>query len=238
MATLLTFRLDRDTRERVRARLKRDGLTLSAVVTRGLHEYVSARAPAETGSRVRELPDQVVVWLRELRAAGRSQALSAALAELNRHGWPLDRLAQALGVSKQAVQARVRRAGRAIGDAADSAPASLHSLVPAIARRRPPAAGPRPHLTVRIDQGLRTAAHRVAADEGASLSQVVETILHRYLRASSDAKDLRDRYAFSRPAIVGGAALPRQECGQRGTDHNHSNLGAAARDWWIYHQTG
>jgi len=186
MPTLLTFRLDRDTRERVRARLKRDGLTLSAVVTRGLHEYVSSRAPADTGSRVRELPEQVVVWLRELRAAGRSQALSAALAELHRRGWPLDRLAKALGVSKQAVQARVRRGVRSPGGAT---PASVASLVPAIARRRPPAAGPRPHLTVRIDQGLRTAAHRVAADEGASLSQVVETILHRYLRGTPDSKD-------------------------------------------------
>jgi antitoxin component of RelBE/YafQ-DinJ toxin-antitoxin module len=186
MATLLTFRLDRDTRERVRARLKRDGLTLSSVVTRGLHEYVSSRAPAETGSRVRELPEQVVEWLRELRAAGRSQALSAALAELHRRGWPLDRLAQALGVSKQAVQARVRR-----GVGGGSAPpASISSLVPAIVRRRPPAAGARPHLTVRIDQGLRAAAHRVAADEGASLSQVVERILDRYLR---DNRDLRAR---------------------------------------------
>lgn len=192
MATLLTFRLDRDTRERVRARLKRDGLTLSAVVTRGLREYVSSRAPADTGSRVRELPEQAVEWLRELRAAGRSQALSAALAELHRRGWPLDRLAQALGVSKQAVQARVRRGIRSPGGAGSATPASMSSLVPAIVRRRPPAAGTRPHLTVRIDQGLRAAAHRVAADEGASLSQVVETILHRYLR---DNRDLRARYA-------------------------------------------
>jgi antitoxin component of RelBE/YafQ-DinJ toxin-antitoxin module len=199
MATLLTFRLDRGMRERVRARLARDGTTLSAVVTRGLREYVSC--PSEvSGSRVRELPEHVVAWLRELRSAGPSELLSAALADLHQRGWPLERLAQALGVSKQAVQARVRRAaGRGLRAAAESGAGAAGAarpgaaglgaagvLVPAFVRRRPPAPGARPHLTVRIDQGLRAAAHRAAADEGRSLSQVVETILDRYLRRTPE----------------------------------------------------
>lgn len=200
MATLLTFRLDKDTRDRVRARLKRDGVTLSAVVTRGLRDYVSgarrgreAAENAPAGSRA--LPDHVVSWLRELRSAGRSQALSAALADLHGHGWPLARLAQALGVSKQAVQARVRRASQAIGSRASTGSGAtgsggvgsggtepgLSMVVPAFVRRRPPTGTARPHLTVRIDQGLRAAAHRVAADDGRTLTQVVETILDHYL---------------------------------------------------------
>ena len=44
------------------------------------------------------------------------------------------------------------------------------------------AAGLRPHLTIRIDQALRVAAHRAAAHDGRSLSQVIEAILDRYLR--------------------------------------------------------
>jgi hypothetical protein len=44
------------------------------------------------------------------------------------------------------------------------------------------AAGLRPHLTVKIDYALRASAHRIAADEGHSLTQVVEGILDQYLR--------------------------------------------------------
>lgn len=175
MAKLLTFRLDRATREAVRARLARDGITLSSVVTRGLREYVSSAGSSAAVARARELPESVVTRLRDLRTSGRSEALSAALAELHGLGWPLERLAQALGVSKQAVQVRVRRAG--------SAAAGLSAPRAAFARRRAPAPGARPHFTVRIDDALRAAAHRAAADEGASLSQVIERILRRYLGA-------------------------------------------------------
>jgi hypothetical protein len=49
-------------------------------------------------------------------------------------------------------------------------------------RRMASAAGLRPHLTIKIDQALRAAAHRAAALEGRSLSLVVEAILDRYLR--------------------------------------------------------
>jgi antitoxin component of RelBE/YafQ-DinJ toxin-antitoxin module len=192
VATLLTFRLDHATRERVRARIARDHLTLSAVVTRGLREYVGdgvrekMTGAAEAGSaRARELPDHVVAWLRELRASGPSESLSAALADLHARGWPLERLARALGMSKQAVQARIRRATRARATRADAertVGAAIRAPWSAIAQRRPPEPdGPRPHLTVRIDQALRAAAHRAAASEGRSLSQVVESILHRYL---------------------------------------------------------
>lgn len=204
VATLLTFRLDKDTRDRVRDRLKRDGVTLSSVVTRGLRDYVSgtrrAREPADRAA-ARVLPEHVVTWLRELRSAGRSQALSAALADLHGNGWPLERLAQALGVSKQAVQARVRRASQAIGSRASTGSGSgsgtagpgPSAIIPAFVRRRPPTGTARPHLTVRIDDGLRAAAHRVAADDGRTLTQVVETILDHYMhrglpssRASAD----------------------------------------------------
>lgn len=214
MPTLLTFRLDRATRERVRARVARDHLTLSAVVTRGLREYVAGgglrdyvAGAAEAGSaRARELPDHVVAWLRELRASGPSESLSAALADLHARGWPLERLARALGMSKQAVQARIRRAAAAgaavatrasdsregeggaaarstnASEAMRSAGEAIRAPWSAIARRRPPEPdGPRPHLTVRIDHALRAAAHRAAASEGRSLSQVVELILERYL---------------------------------------------------------
>ena len=181
MATLLTFRLDRTMRERVRARLKRDGTTLSAVVTRGLHEYVrSARTP--DSSPLAALPEHVAARLRDLRSAGRSEALSGTLAELHQRGWPLPQLARALGVSKQAVQARIRRA-RDVGwrGTADS----LVSRIPAepaspAPRRRPRPDGARPHLTIRIDAALRAAAHRAAASEGRSVSSVVESILEHY----------------------------------------------------------
>jgi hypothetical protein len=156
--------------------LTRDGLTLSSVVTRGLRDYVASAGSSSAATRVRELPENVVAWLRDLRSSGKSEALSAALADLHERGWPLERLARALGVSKQAVQSRIRRASGAI-----EAPGAVD--VPGIARHRAPAARARPHLTVRCDHALRAAAHRAAADEGSSLSQVIERILHRYLNS-------------------------------------------------------
>jgi hypothetical protein len=125
------------------------------------------------------LPDQVASYLRDLRKSGHSDRLSATLARLHEVGWPLRPLADALGISRQAVQARVRQ----------SVPDEVRRAVPtmpppsAFPRRRPAAAsGRRPHLTVKIDQALRSAAHRQAEGEGSSLSQVIEKILDHYLR--------------------------------------------------------
>ena len=125
------------------------------------------------------LPDQVAAYLCDLRASGHSDKLSAALARLHDVGWPLRPLAVALGISRQAVQARIRQA----------VPPQLRSQVPdmprpsAFPRRRQAlASGRRPHLTVKIDQALRSAAQRKAIREGNSLSQVIERILDYYLR--------------------------------------------------------
>jgi antitoxin component of RelBE/YafQ-DinJ toxin-antitoxin module len=189
---LLTFRLDAEQRQRLKARLARDGRTMSEVVTHGLREYVKhvregddagrpvSTTPANgTGVGVPAVPEGLAARLRELRSSGRSEMLSATLAALAQAGWPLRSLAEALGVSRQAVQARVRR----------RVPAELREHVvnaepppPFPHRRVASAAGLRPHLTIKIDHALRAAAHRAAAHEGSSLSQVVETILDRYLR--------------------------------------------------------
>jgi antitoxin component of RelBE/YafQ-DinJ toxin-antitoxin module len=183
---LLTFRLDTEQRQRLRTRLARDGRTMSEVVTHGLRQYVQhARHRAEGaeragGSGPPVLPERVAARLRELRSSGRSDLLSATLAALHEAGWPLRPLAEALGVSRQAVQARVRRR---------AAPAALREQVapceppPKFPQRRLASrAGFRPHLTVKIDDALRASAHRAAAQEGSSLTQVVEAILDRYLR--------------------------------------------------------
>lgn len=180
---LLTFRLDPEQRRRLKARLAREGRTMSEVVTHGLAQYVQrARHASGSGSAVaREpvLPERVADWLRELRSSGRSEMLSATLAALSGAGWPLRPLAEALGISKQAVQRRIRR----------RIPAELRGTVtncepppPFPHRREASANGHRPHLTIKIDQALRAAAHQAAAHEGNSLSQVVESILDRYLR--------------------------------------------------------
>ena len=42
---LLTFRLDQEQRQRLRARLAREGRTMSEVVTHGLRQYVLAVLP-------------------------------------------------------------------------------------------------------------------------------------------------------------------------------------------------
>ncbi len=178
---LLTFRLDQEQRQRLRARLARDGRTMSEVVTHGLRQYVQharhGSGPEGAGTPV--LPERVAARLRELRSSGRSELLSASLAALNEAGWPLRPLADALGISRQAVQARVRR----------RAPSGLREHMvpiepppPFPQRREASATGLRPHLTIKIDHTLRASAHRAAADEGSSLTQVVEAILDRYLR--------------------------------------------------------
>ena len=125
------------------------------------------------------LPERIAARLCELRSSGRSELLSATLAALNEAGWPLRPLADALGISRQAVQARVRR----------RAPAEVREFVvncepppPFPQRREASTAGLRPHLTIKIDHTLRASAHRAAADDGSSLTQVVEAILDRYLR--------------------------------------------------------
>jgi hypothetical protein len=56
-------------------------------------------------------------------------------------------------------------------------------------RRVASAAGLRPHLTIKIDHTLRASAHRAAADEGSSLTQVVEAILDGYLRHGMSDED-------------------------------------------------
>ena len=187
---LLTFRLDQEQRRRLKARLAREGRTMSEVVTQGLRQYVQgvlARGgtPRESPEPPR-LPERIAARLRELRSSGRSDLLSATLAALSEAGWPLRPLAEALGISKQAVQRRIRR----------RIPAELRGHVtncepppPFPHRRAASANGLRPHLTVKIDHALRSAAHQAAAREGSSLTQVVETILDRYLRHGMAGED-------------------------------------------------
>ena len=195
---LLTFRLDQEQRRRLKARLAREGRTMSEVVTQGLRQYVQgvlARGgtPRESPEPPR-LPERIAARLRELRLSGRSDLLSATLAALSEAGWPLRPLAEALGISKQAVQRRIRR----------RVPVELRGHVtncepppPFPHRREASANGHRPHLTIKIDHALRAAAHQAAAHEGSSLSQVVETILDRYLRHGLSGED---QPPASRPA--------------------------------------
>jgi hypothetical protein len=223
---LLTFRVDRELRQRLRTRLAGEGRTMSEVVIFGLQLYVQHsasmassatldRAPAEPSERPVPaepserpvpaepserpvpaepgpaattavaspadlvLPDHIVGYLRDLRESGHSDLLSATVARLHDVGWPLRPLAVALGISRQAVQARTRQ----------QVSAEVRSQVPdvpppsAFPRRRPAlASGRRPHLTIKVDQALRAAAHHQARREGSSLSQVIEKILDHYLR--------------------------------------------------------
>jgi antitoxin component of RelBE/YafQ-DinJ toxin-antitoxin module len=229
---LLTFRLDQERRQRLRARLAREGRTMSEVVTHGLRQYVQharhrdglpgvdgpstgGRAAGAGGGRAAGavaagavaagagavarvapvLPERVAARLRELRSSGRSELLSAALAALTEAGWPLRSLAEALGISRQAVQARVRRlTPAALRDAAvRDAAVPCEPPPPFPQRRMASAAGLRPHLTIKIDHTLRVSAHRAAADEGSSLTQVVEAILDRYLRHGMASEDKAGR---------------------------------------------
>jgi antitoxin component of RelBE/YafQ-DinJ toxin-antitoxin module len=209
---LLTFRLDQEQRQRLRARLAREGRTMSEVVTHGLRQYVqrarhgdgdSGAGAALPGGAIRPpvpprpvLPERIAAGLRELRLSGRSEQLSATLAALSEAGWPLRPLAEALGVSRQAVQARVRR--RLPAELRDHV-TNLEPPPPFPHRRAASTNGHRPHLTIKIDQALRTAAHRAAAHEGRSLSQVVEAILDRYLWHGIAEGDQASRPA-ARPA--------------------------------------
>ncbi|MGH3288407.1 MAG: hypothetical protein ACRDPD_27620, partial [Streptosporangiaceae bacterium] len=117
---LLTFRLDQEQRRRLKARLAREGRTMSEVVTHGLRQYVqgatAARDAAPAAGEPPRLPERVAARLRELRSAGHSELLSATLAALSEAGWPLRSLADALGVSKQAVQRRIRRGAPGVLD--------------------------------------------------------------------------------------------------------------------------
>jgi antitoxin component of RelBE/YafQ-DinJ toxin-antitoxin module len=198
---LLTFRLDQEQRQRLRARLAREGRTMSEVVTHGLRNYVLARGedppqtPPAHGGAVRppippRLPERIAARLRELRSSGRSELLSGTLAALNEAGWPLRSLGEALGISRQAVQARVhRRAKASLRD-----PGVPCEPPPPFPQRRVASpAGLRPHLTIKIDHTLRVSAHRAAADEGSSLTQVVEAILDRYLRHGMADEDQAPR---------------------------------------------
>jgi len=187
---LLTFRLDPEQRQRLKARLAREGRTMSEVVTHGLRQYVHARrGDGPEGARKLVLPERIAGRLRELRSSGHSELLSATLAALHEAGWPLRPLADALGISKQAVQARVRRLAHA---ELREHVTSFEPPPPFPQRRMASAAGLRPHLTIKIDHTLRASAHQAAADEGHSLTQVVEAILDRYLRQGMASGDVAD----------------------------------------------
>lgn len=231
----LTFRLDLELRQRLRARLTREGRSLSEVVIHGLRVYIqhgASAAPADKPAAAQDktaaaqdsaaaaqgkavatqdntaaapektaaapspqrvpgprtavasvadlvLPEKMAVYLRDLRSGGHSDLLSATLGKLHDAGWPLRPLAAALGISRQAVLARIRQ----------QIPPEIRSRVPAVPapsafprRRSALPAGRRPHLTVKIDHALRSAAHHAAQREGSSLSQVIERILEQYLR--------------------------------------------------------
>ncbi len=134
------------------------------------------------------LPAPTAAYLRNLRKSGDSDLLSATLARMHEVGWPLRPLADALGISRQAVQARIRQ----------PVPSAVRSRVPdvpppsAFPRRRPAlASGRRAHLTVKIDHALRSAAHGKAVREGSSLSQVIEKILDYYLRHGLPTGEVR-----------------------------------------------
>jgi antitoxin component of RelBE/YafQ-DinJ toxin-antitoxin module len=219
---LLTFRLDQEQRQRLKARLTREGRTMSEVVTHGLRQYVQhgggpgggakpLAAASAPGGPV--LPERIAARLRELRSSGRNELLSATLAALSEAGWPLRPLADALGVSRQAVQARVRR----------RVPAELRHHVtncepppPFPHRRVASANGLRPHLTIKIDRTLRAAAHRAAAYEGSSLSQVVEAILDRYLRHGMADGDKRGTADGGKRKKADGGKHGRAKGGKRG----------------------
>jgi predicted HicB family RNase H-like nuclease len=208
----LTFRLDLELRQRLRARLTREGRSLSEVVIHGLRVYIQhgtsaaaqdKTAAAQDGTAAQDktaaptpqrvpgpmtavasvadlvLPEKTAAYLRDLRSGGHSDLLSATLGKLHDAGWPLRPLAAALGISRQAVLARIRQ----------QVPPEIRSRVPAVPapsafprRRSAVPAGRRPHLTVKIDHALRSAAHHAAQREGSSLSQVIERILEQYLR--------------------------------------------------------
>ena len=225
---LLTFRLDQEQRQRLRARLAREGRTMSEVVTNGLRQYVLSRGedppqtPPAHGGAARppmppwpRLPERVATRLRELRSSGRSELLSGTLAALTEAGWPLRSLAEALGVSRQAVQARVRRLARAGPHELRDPAVPCEPPPPFPQRRVASASGLRPHLTIKIDNTLRASAHRAAADEGSSLTQVVEAILDRYLRhgmAGGDQAPKAASRAEARTAPRAGArTAPRAE---------------------------
>jgi antitoxin component of RelBE/YafQ-DinJ toxin-antitoxin module len=211
---LLTFRLDQEQRQRLRARLAREGRTMSEVVTHGLRQYVAHarhRAAGDGGADggAPQLPERVAARLRELRSSGRSELLSGTLAALTEAGWPLRSLAEALGISRQAVQARVRRLARAgprdLRDPLRDPAVPCEPPPPFPQRRVASASGLRPHLTIKIDHTLRASAHRAAADEGSSLTQVVEAILDRYLRhgmADGDQAEPAAAYSRHRTRII------------------------------------
>ena len=198
---LLTFRLDQERRQRLRARLAREGRTMSEVVTHGLRQYVQAARHRDGagGLGVPVLPERMAARLRELRSSGRSELLSGTLAALHEAGWPLRPLAEALGISRQAVQARVRRLARAGHRNPLRDPAVPCEPPPPFPQRRvASASGLRPHVTIKIDHTLRVSAHRAAADEGSSLTQVVEAILDGYLRHGMADRDQAPEAGYSR----------------------------------------
>jgi antitoxin component of RelBE/YafQ-DinJ toxin-antitoxin module len=214
---LLTFRLDQEQRQRLRARLAREGRTMSEVVTNGLRQYVQGvlppggdppgdppghgglPAPHTPRPGAPRLPERVAARLRELRSSGRSELLSGTLAALTEAGWPLRSLAEALGISRQAVQARVRRLARAgLRDPLRDPAVPCEPPPPFPQRRVASASGLRPHLTIKIDHTLRASAHQAAADEGSSLTQVVEAILDRYLRHGMADGDQAPEAGYSR----------------------------------------
>jgi lambda repressor-like predicted transcriptional regulator len=207
---LLTFRLDRDLRQRLRTRLAGEGRTLSEVVILGLQLYVqhstwfsgaASAAPADPPATPElSVPPEPAGPPRTTAVASAADLVlpdhvAAYLRDLRESGHS-ELLSAALarlhegGWPLRPLAAALGISRQAVQSRiGQPVPDEIRAQVPdvpppsAFPRRRAAlASGRRPHLTVKIDHALRAAAHRQALHEGSSLSQVVEKILDSYLR--------------------------------------------------------
>ncbi len=165
-------------------------LPVSQVVIATFTEYLESD-PLPAGAE--QLPQETVREMQNL-ARVNSELLTSLLVRLADDGWTFPELAEPFGISRQAVEQRVRKARAAVQDGKkELLPLdSLHVPAP-----RPFAAGrDRDHtFSVRVPAALVSSVRERAAREGAVLNSIVDEGLRRF---SQDDAALLSRLAQAR----------------------------------------
>lgn len=158
---------------------RRDRVSVSAVVNYGLRRFTRGSRPGDkTGRPRKELPVKVAAALRRLAASDPGR-LNAYLRALSDAGYTLAAIGAVLGVSRQAVDQRIRQGPRDMPDGLPAVPTSpLREAVTAVANRP---------KTERSDRGLILEgdvyeATKVKANRlGLRVLDVVEYVLAEYV---------------------------------------------------------
>lgn len=166
---------------KARARGTKEGVSMSLIVDTIFRRYIESPAlginlGAHDLGETLPLPKSAAAPLLELQSEGPDTRFNAYLAALNEAGWSMQALAEVLGVTRQAVSLRVKKAE--IGDTSDLPPVPPRS--PHTRARTNLSSDEVQSFSVRLDSGLHDLVRKRAKREGAGITAILVDGLEDY----------------------------------------------------------